>query len=51
MNRIEELKSKIRFYEEQLGEDEGDVYEEYEVELVAAIDELNRLTKMKAGKS
>ena len=51
MNRIEELKSKIRFYEEQLGEDEGDLYEEYEVELVAAIDELNRLTKMKAGKS
>ena len=51
MDKIEELKSRIRFYEEQLGEDEGDVYEEYEVELVAAIDELNRLTKMKAGKS
>lgn len=51
MNRIEELKSKIRFYEEQLGEDEGDLYEEYEVELVAAIDELNRLTKMKVEKS
>lgn len=47
MNRIEELKSLIRFYEEQLGEDEGDLYEEYEVELVAAIDELNRLTKNK----
>ena len=45
MDRIEELKSLIRFYEEQLGEDEGDLYEEYEVELVAAIDELNRLTK------
>ena len=45
MNRIDELKSLIRFYEEQLGEDEGDLYEEYEVELVAAIDELNRLTK------
>ena len=51
MDRIEELKSKIRFYEEQLGEDEGDLYEEYEVELVAAIDELNRLTKMKIEKS
>ena len=51
MNRIEELKSKIRFYEEQLGEDEGELYEEYEVELVAAIDELNRLTKMKVEKS
>lgn len=51
MDKIEELKSRIRFYEEQLGEDEGDLYEEYEVELVAAIDELNRLTKMKAGKS
>lgn len=45
VDRIEELKSLIRFYEEQLGEDEGDLYEEYEVELVAAIDELNRLTK------
>ncbi|MGM9934988.1 hypothetical protein [uncultured Clostridium sp.] len=45
MDRIDELKSLIRFYEEQLGEDEGDLYEEYEVELVAAIDELNKLTK------
>lgn len=45
LNRIEELKYKIRFYEEQLGEDEGDLYEEYEVELVATIDELNKLTK------
>lgn len=51
MDKIEELKSRIRFYEEQLGEDEGDLYEEYEVELVAAIDELNRLTKMKVEKS
>lgn len=42
-SRIEELKAKIRFYEEQLGEDEGDLYEEYEVELVAAIEELNNL--------
>lgn len=47
MNRIDELKSLIRFYEEQLAEDEGDLYEEYEVELVAAIDELNRLMKEK----
>ena len=46
MSRIDELKSLIRFYEEQLGEDEGDLYEEYESELVAAIDELNRLTKI-----
>lgn len=45
MSRIEELKAMIRFYEEQLGEDEGDLYEEYEAELVAAIDELNRLLK------
>lgn len=45
MSRIDELKALIRFYEEQLGEDEGDLYEEYEVELVAAIDELNKLTK------
>lgn len=45
MSRIDELKSLIRFYEEQLAEDEGDLYEEYEVELVAAIDELNKLTK------
>lgn len=45
MNRIEELKSKIRFYEEQIAEDEGDGFEEYEIELVAAIDELNRLTE------
>ncbi len=51
MDKIEELKSRIRFYEEQLGEDEGDLYEEYEVELVAAIDELNRITKMKVEKS
>ena len=43
MSRIDELQSLIRFYEEQLGEDEGDLYEEYESELVAAIDELNRL--------
>lgn len=47
MSRIDELKSLIRFYEEQLGEDEGDLYEEYEVELVAAIDELNTLVKGK----
>ncbi len=45
VSRIDELKALIRFYEEQLGEDEGDLYEEYEVELVAAIDELNKLTK------
>lgn len=45
MSRIDELRTLIRFYEEQLGEDEGDLYEEYEAELVAAIDELNRLTK------
>lgn len=45
MSRIDELESLIRFYEEQLGEDEGDLYEEYEAELVAAIEELNRLTK------
>ena len=51
MDKIEELKSRIRFYEEQLGEDEGDLYEEYEVELVAAIDEQNRITKMKVEKS
>ena len=44
MGRIDELRTLIRFYEEQLGEDEGDLYEEYEAELVAAIDELNRLT-------
>ncbi len=44
MDRVEELKRLIRFYEEQLGEDEGDLYEEYEIELVAAIDELNKLT-------
>lgn len=44
MSRIDELRTLIRFYEEQLGEDEGDLYEEYEAELVAAIDELNRLT-------
>lgn len=43
MDRIEELKKKIRFYEEQIGEDEDDLYEEYEVELVAAIEELNKL--------
>lgn len=43
MDRIEELKKKIRFYEEQIGEDEDDLYEEYEVELVAAIEELNSL--------
>ena len=46
MSRIDELNTLIRFYEEQLGEDEGDLYEEYEAELVAAIDELNRLTKV-----
>lgn len=46
MSRIDELKSLIRFYEEQLGEDEGDLYEEYELELVAAIDELNSLTEI-----
>lgn len=45
MNRVDELRSLIRFYEEQLGEDEGDLYEEYEIELVAAIDELNKLIK------
>lgn len=45
MSRIDELRSLIRFYEEQLGEDEGDLYEEYEIELVAAIDEFNRLIK------
>lgn len=45
MCRVDELRSLIRFYEEQLGEDEGDLYEEYEIELVAAIDELNKLTK------
>ncbi len=44
MSRVDELRSLIRFYEEQLGEDEGDLYEEYEIELVAAIDELNKLT-------
>ena len=43
MDRIEELKNMIRFYEEQIGEDEDDLYEEYEVELVAAIEELNKL--------
>ncbi len=43
MDRIEELKKMIRFYEEQIGEDEDDLYEEYEVELVAAIEELNKL--------
>ena len=43
MDRIEELKKKIRFYEEQIGEDEDDLYEDYEVELVAAIEELNKL--------
>lgn len=46
MSRIDELKCLIRFYEEQLGEDEGDLYEEYESELVAAIDELNSLTEI-----
>ena len=45
INKIEKLKARIRFYEEQIAEDEGDAFEEYEVELVAAIDELNRLTK------
>lgn len=45
MSRIDELRSLIRFYEEQLGEDEGDLYEEYEAELIEAIDELNKLTK------
>lgn len=45
MDRVQELRAKIRFYEEQLGEDEGDLYEEYEVELVATIDELNQLLK------
>lgn len=45
MSRVDELRSLIRFYEEQLGEDEGDLYEEYEIELVAAIDELNKLIK------
>ena len=45
MSRVDELRSLIRFYEEQLGEDEGDLYEEYEIELVAAIDELSKLTK------
>jgi len=45
VSRVDELRSLIRFYEEQLGEDEGDLYEEYEIELVAAIDELNKLTK------
>ena len=44
INKIEKLKARIRFYEEQIAEDEGDAFEEYEVELVAAIDELNRLT-------
>lgn len=45
MSRVDELRSLIRFYEEQLGEDEGDLYEEYEIELIAAIDELNKLKK------
>ncbi|MDU4750955.1 MAG: hypothetical protein E6X86_08000 [Clostridium butyricum] len=45
MSRVDELRSLIRFYEEQRGEDEGDLYEEYEIELVAAIDELNKLTR------
>lgn len=45
--KIDELKDKIQFYEEQLAEDEDDLYEEYEVELVAAIDELQKLEKMK----
>ena len=45
INRIEKLKAKIRFYEEQIAEDEGDGFEDYEVELVAAIDELNKLTE------
>lgn len=45
IDRIEKLKAKIRFYEEQIAEDEGDGFEEYEIELVAAIDELNRLTE------
>lgn len=45
MNRVEELRAKIKFYEEQLGEDEGDLYEEYEVELVDTIDKLNKLLK------
>ena len=45
VSRVDELRSLIRFYEEQLGEDEGDLYEEYEIELVAAIDELNKLTR------
>lgn len=45
MSRVDEIRSLIRFYEEQLGEDEGDLYEEYEIELVAAIDELNKLTR------
>ncbi|SFU84443.1 hypothetical protein SAMN04487886_12155 [Clostridium sp. DSM 8431] len=43
--RIKELKSKIQFYEEQLAEDEGDLYEEYEIELVEAINELQKLEK------
>lgn len=45
INRIEELKAKIRFYEEQIAEDEGDGFEDYEVELVEAIDELNKLNE------
>lgn len=49
MKRIEYLKSRIRFYEEQIGEDEGDSFEEFEVELVAAIDELNKLEKKVKG--
>lgn len=51
IKRIEYLKSRIRFYEEQIGEDEGDSFEEFEVELVAAIDELNRLEKKVKEKS
>ena len=43
MDIIEELTKNIRFYVEQIGEDEDDLYEEYEVELVAAIEELNKL--------
>ena len=31
INKIEKLKARIRFYEEQIAEDEGDAFEEYEV--------------------
>lgn len=47
VDRIEELKRKIRFYEEQIGEDEGDSFEEYDAELMEAIAELNKLLEEK----